>query len=49
MIQSIDLTSIKNPLNIGLGTHLYVESPWPGDSKVTFSVFEKSCHLLLPV
>jgi len=23
--------------------------PQPGDSEVTFSVFESSCHLLLPV
>jgi len=29
--------------------HLFVEVPRPGDSEVTFSVFELSCHLLLPV
>jgi len=23
--------------------------PQPGDSEVTFAVFESSCHLLLPV
>jgi len=32
-----------------LGTHLFVEVLRPGDSEVTFSVFESSCHLLLPV
>jgi len=26
-----------------------LEVPRPGDSEVTFSVFESSCHLLLPV
>jgi len=44
--------------NEGLGTHLFVKVPRPGDSEVTFSpgdsevtfsVFESSCHLLLPV
>jgi len=30
----------------GLGTHLFVKVPQPSDSKVTFSVFESSCHLL---
>jgi len=34
---------------IGLGTHLFVKIPRPGDSEGTFSVFESSCHLLLPV
>jgi len=34
---------------VGLGTHLFVKVPRPGDSKVTFSVIESSCHLLLPV
>jgi len=33
----------------GLGTHLFVKVPRPGDSEVTFSLFESSCHLLLPV
>jgi len=33
----------------GLGTHLFVKVPQPGGSKVTFLVFESSCHLLLPV
>jgi len=36
-------------LALGLGTHLFVKVPRPGDSKGTFSVFESSCHLLLPV
>jgi len=34
---------------LGLGTHLFVKVPRPGDSDGTFSVFESSCHLLLPV
>jgi len=36
-------------LLLGLGTHLFVQVPRPGDSEVTFSVFESSHHLLLPV
>jgi len=28
---------------------LFVKAPRPGDSEVTYSVFESSCHLLLPV
>jgi len=34
---------------LGLGTHLFVKVPRPGDSEVTYSVFESSCRLLLPV
>jgi len=34
---------------LGLGTHLFVKVPQPGDSEVTFAVFELSCYLLLPV
>jgi len=29
--------------------HLFVNILRPGDSEGTFSVFESSCHLLLPV
>jgi len=29
--------------------HLFVKIPRPRDSKMTFAVFESSCHLLLPV
>jgi len=36
-------------VKIGLGTHLFVKVPRPGDSEVSFSVFKSSCHLLLPV
>jgi len=36
-------------LGLGLGTHLFVKVARPGDSEGTFSVFESSCHLLLPV
>jgi len=41
----------RNPKKslLGLGTHLFVKVPRPGDSEVTFLVFESSCHLLLPV
>jgi len=30
----------------GLGIHLFVKVPRPGDSEGTFSVVESSCHLL---
>jgi len=36
-------------LCLGLGTRLFVKVPRPGDSEGTFSVFESSCHMLLPV
>jgi len=36
-------------VRLGLGTHLFVKVSWPRYSKVTFLVFESSCHLLLPV
>jgi len=38
-----------NSLCLGLGLHLFVKVPRPGDSEVIFAVFESSCHLLLPV
>jgi len=28
---------------------LFAKLPWPGDSEVTFSIFESSCNLLLPI
>jgi len=34
---------------LGLGTHLFLEVPRPGDSKGSFAVFESSFHLLLAV
>jgi len=34
---------------IGLGPHLFVKVPRPGDSEVTFAVFKSNYHLLLPV
>jgi len=34
---------------LGLGTHLFIKVPRPGNSEGTFSVFESSGHLLLPV
>jgi len=57
-VESIHITSILqmmktwNRSTLGIGTHLFVKVPRPGDSKlseVTFSVFKLSCHLLLPV
>jgi len=44
---SLEIFSKRNE---GLGTHLlFVKVPRPGDSEVTFSLFESSCHMLLPV
>jgi len=34
---------------VGLGIHLFVTVSGPGDNEGTFSVFESSCYLLLPV
>jgi len=34
-------------LRFRLGNHLFVKVPRPGDSEVTFSVFESSCRALL--
>jgi len=36
-------------LSACLDTHLFVKVSRSGDSEITFSVFESSCHLLLPV
>jgi len=36
-------------LKKGIGTHLFVKVPQPGDSEGTFSAFESSCHLSLHV
>jgi len=38
-----------NMVALGLGTHLFVKLPRPGNSEVNFSVFESSCHLLTSV
>jgi len=38
-----------NTVGTGLGTHLFVKVPWPGNSEGVFSVFKSSCHLFLPV
>jgi len=40
-------TQIKFKFDLGLVLILKVS--WPGDSEGTFSVFESSCYLLLPV
>jgi len=40
---------VNKPARLGLGTYLFVKAPRPGNSEVTFSVLESSCHLLLPV
>jgi len=34
---------------LGLGTHLFVKVPQPGDSEGTFSIFELSFYLLLSI
>jgi len=34
---------------LGLGIRLFIIVPRPGDSEVTFAVFESSFHLLIPV
>jgi len=36
-------------VSLGPGTQLFVKVPRPVVSEVTLSVFESSCHLLLPV
>jgi len=36
-------------LGLGTGTHLVIKAPRPEDSEGMFSVFESSCHMLLPV
>jgi len=46
------ILSLRNGFRIfkiGLGTHLFVKVPRPGDSEGTLSVFESNCHLLLSV
>jgi len=35
--------------SVGLDTHLFVKVPRSGESEGNFSVFESTCHLLLPV
>jgi len=36
-------------VGLWIGTHLFVKVSRPVDSQGTFSTFESSCHLLLPV
>jgi len=36
-------------MEAGLGTHLFVKVPRPGDCEGTFTIIELSCHLLPPV
>jgi len=38
----IELAGCSPHTPLGLGTHLFVKVPRPGDSEVTFSVFESS-------
>jgi len=49
IIMHCKLKKFCHSLSLSLGTHLFVKVPRTGDSKVTFSVFKSSCHLLLPV
>jgi len=43
------LANIFRIAKLCLGTHLFAKVLRPGDSQGTFSVFESSCHMLLPV
>jgi len=43
------LSKIEPRVLIKKCTHLYIKVPRPRYSEGTFSVFESSCHLLLPV
>jgi len=36
-------------LLFGLGSHLFVKVPQPGDNEETFLVFKSSYHVILPV
>jgi len=36
------LANFEVQLKLGLGTHIFVKLPRPGDSDVTFPVFESS-------
>jgi len=47
--ESIYLNSKNIKSSFGLGAHLFVKVPRPGDSEGIFAVFESSCHLLLLV
>jgi len=50
VINTLPINKIKNSVKLkNLGTHLFVKVPRPGDREMNFSVFESSCHLLLPV
>jgi len=45
----LKMNLIFESIGLGLGIHLLVKVPRPEDSEKTFSVFESSYHLLLPV
>jgi len=50
IIYQLKYTVFVYPIVIHLVlAHLFVKVPRPGDSEGAFSVFESSCHLLLPV
>jgi len=49
LARSIHITGGQRIFVVGLGTHLFAMVPRPGDSEVTFSVFESSYDILLPV
>jgi len=47
---SIGMAMVLFKISIGLGPHLFVKVPRPGDSEVTFAVFESSFdHTRIPV
>jgi len=35
----LKVVRVLSPLSLGLGTHLFLKVPRPGDSEVTFAVF----------
>jgi len=43
------LKKLSKHLAIMVLSHLFVKVSRPRDSEDTFSIFESSCHLLLPV
>jgi len=39
-LSSLSMSLVQGTGNLGLGPHLFVKVPRPGDSEVTFAVFE---------
>jgi len=50
LLELVPLPSLQDPIFLRCSfARLFAKLPRPGDSEVTFAVFELSCHLLLPV